>query len=369
MAIQFKAATKKESKLRMGIVGPSGTGKTYSALRVAKALGGRVVVMDSEHGSASKYADEFTFDVFEPDSFSPKVYIEFLREAAAAGYDVAIIDSLSHAWMGKDGALEMVDWAAKRNSGNSFAGWRDVTPLHNAMIEAILGARLHVIATMRSKTEYVVEEDSRGKKVPRKIGMQPVQRDGMEYEFDVVGDIDHDHNFIVTKTRCRTLKDAVIHEPGEEFGETLLKWLSDGEPLATSAQLNELRTLAAQKSGRAAELLEVRIAKGPTQTEAEGWLVALRADVAAGNEPVAGEDSTSSSSAAETEARAEANPTEGGGTTPTPTPGSTTTTSSPSTKSTTPTSATAEAEVQPMDDLSAEMDALFDTSDDPFAEA
>lgn len=277
MSIQFKKASKKESKLRLGIVGPSGSGKTFTALRVARSLGERVVVMDSEHGSASKYADMFDFDVFEPGSFNPKVYIDFLREAEAAGYDVAIVDSLSHAWMGKDGALEMVDAAAKRNHGNSFAGWRDVTPLHNQMIEAILASRIHVIATMRSKTEYVIEEDSRGKKVPRKIGMQPVQRDGMEYEFDVVGDIDHDHNFVITKTRCHALKDAVISEPGEDLGESLLKWLSGGEPMATDGQVAELRRRAAAISARAAASMELKIGRRPTQTEADEWLAQLPA--------------------------------------------------------------------------------------------
>lgn len=276
MSIQFKRATKKESKLRLGIVGPSGSGKTYTALRVATALGQRVVVMDSEHGSASKYADEFEFDAFEPDSFSPTVYIDFLRQAEADGYEVAVIDSLSHAWMGKDGALEMVDGAARRNAGNSFAGWRDVTPLHNQMIEAILAARIHVIATMRSKTEYVLEENEKGKKVPRKIGMQPVQRDGMEYEFDVVGDIDHDHNFVVTKTRCRALSGAVISHPGKDLADTLQKWLSSGEPMATAEQIAELRERAAAISERAETAMGERIARGPSQAEAEEWLEKLR---------------------------------------------------------------------------------------------
>lgn len=275
MGIQFKRATKKEAKLRLGIVGPSGSGKTFTALRVSRSLGTRVVVMDSEHGSASKYADLFEFDVFEPNSFAPQTYIDFLRAAEDGGYDVAIIDSLSHAWMGKGGALEMVDAAAKRNSGNSFAGWRDVTPKHNAMIEAILAARVHVIATMRSKTEYVIEEDSRGKKVPRKIGLQPVQRDGMEYEFDVVGDIDHDHNFVITKTRCHALKDTVVNEPGEDFGEALAKWLSVGEPTATPEQVAELRRLASAISPRAAESMEQKLARMPTLAEAAEWLVAL----------------------------------------------------------------------------------------------
>lgn len=291
MSIQFRRATKKQSRLRLGLVGPSGSGKTYSSLTIAKHLGGRVVVMDSEHGSASKYSDEFEFDVFEPDSFNPRVYIDFLREAAAAGYDIAIIDSLSHAWMGKDGALEMVDQAAKRNSGNSFAGWRDVTPLHNQMIEAILSAPLHVIATMRSKTEYVIEEDSRGKKVPRKIGLQPVQRDGMEYEFDVVGDIDHEHNFIITKTRCRALGGAVVHKPGEDLARTLKAWLGDGEALARPDQLAKLRELAGAIGERAAAQMEARIATGPSVSQADEWLAALETRSANGTVPTPNEAS------------------------------------------------------------------------------
>lgn len=242
MALEFKRASKKAAKLRLGIVGPSGSGKTYTALRVARAIGGRVAVLDSEHGSASKYADEFEFDSLEPDDFSPATYIEAIRAAERAGYDVLVIDSLSHAWMGTGGALEMVDKAAKRsNGGNSFAAWRDVTPVHNQMIEAIVGARVHVIATMRSKTEYVLETNDRGKQVPRKIGLQPVQRDGMEYEFDVVGDIDHAHNLVITKTRCRALKDAVIREPGEELGATLLEWLNAGEAVTDFAPASRVR--------------------------------------------------------------------------------------------------------------------------------
>lgn len=252
--MQFKKATKAQAKLRLGLVGPSGSGKTYTALQLATHLvpGGRVAVIDTERGSASKYADLFEFDVIEPDTFSPKVYVEAIQAAERAGYDVLVIDSLSHAWMGKDGALELVDAAAKRSrSANSFAAWRDVTPLHNEMIDAILGARLHVIATLRAKTEYVIEEDARGKKVPRKVGMQPVQRDGLEYEFDVVGDMDHDNNFIVGKTRCTALAGAAIHKPGADLAATLRAWLTDGEPApaapeeepANEDQLNEVAEL------------------------------------------------------------------------------------------------------------------------------
>lgn len=228
----FQKAVKRKAKLRIGLVGPSGSGKTFTALRIARGLGGRVAVIDTEHGSASLYADLFDFDVMELASFAPDTYVAAIQAAADAGYDVVVVDSLSHAWMGKDGALEQVDKHAARERGNSFGAWRHVTPMHNRLVETIVGAPIHVIATMRSKTEYVIEEDSRGKKVPRKIGMAPVQRDGMEYEFTVVGDMDYDHRLMITKSRCSALADAVIEKPGEDVAATLTGWLENAAPEA-----------------------------------------------------------------------------------------------------------------------------------------
>lgn len=225
----FKKATKTKARLRLAIVGPSGSGKTYSALAIGTRLGSKVAVIDSERGSASKYAGVFAFDVVELTTFGPDVYVSAIRAAAQAGYDVLVIDSLSHAWMGKDGALERVDKAAKREPrGNSFAAWRDVTPQHNALVDAILAAPMHVVVTMRAKTEYVLEEDSRGKKVPRKVGMAPVQRDGVEYEFDVVADMNLNNEFVVSKTRCPALAGQVFDKPGEDVAAILRAWLSDG---------------------------------------------------------------------------------------------------------------------------------------------
>lgn len=225
----FKKATKHESKLRLALIGPSGSGKTYSGLAIALSLGSKVALVDTERGSASKYADEFPgceFDVLELQSHHPQAYIDAIKLAERAGYDVLVLDSLSHAWNGKEGALELVDKAQKKSqSGNSFMAWRDVTPLHNALVDAILNARLHVIATMRAKTEYVMDEDSRGKKVPRKVGMAPIQRDGIEYEFDVVGDINLDHELIISKTRCPLLSGAVIAKPGDNLASVLKGWL------------------------------------------------------------------------------------------------------------------------------------------------
>lgn len=222
----FKKATKESSRLRLAIIGPSGSGKTYTALALATAIGEQVAVGDSERGSASKYAHKFDFDVSELEEFHPQKYIDLIKTAEKLGYDVLVIDGLSQAWAGVGGALELVDKAATRSkSGNKFAAWREVTPLHNKLVDTILQADLHIIATMRAKTEWVVEENDKGKKIPKKIGLAPVQRDGLEYEFDIVADMDLEHNFIISKTRCAELDNAVINRPGDELAEALIEWL------------------------------------------------------------------------------------------------------------------------------------------------
>lgn len=227
----FKKASKSQSRLRLALIGIAGSGKTVTALRIAKGLGDRIAVIDTERGSASKYAGEHCdFDVAQLESFAPQKFIEALRAADEQGYDVVIIDSLSHAWMGKGGALEMVDAAAKRSqSRNSFAAWRDVTPQHNALVDAILQSRCHVIVTMRAKTAYDVE-DVGGKKVPKKIGTSPQQKEGLEFEFDVVADLDADHNMLIGKTRCSALDGKVYHCAGEDVAIELKRWLTDGAP-------------------------------------------------------------------------------------------------------------------------------------------
>lgn len=230
--MSFVKAQKHQAKLRMALIGPAGSGKTYSALRIASALGKRIALIDTENASSAHYADEFDFDVCTLTSFSPATYTATIHEAEKAGYDVLIIDSLSHAWAGKDGALQMVDDAARRSqSGNNFAAWREVTPKHNEMIDAIIQCKCHVIVTLRAKMEYVQERDERtGKTVVRKVGLQPIQRDGLEFEMDVVGDIDINHNLIVSKTRCKALTDGVFEKPGEDVAAILLAWLTDGAP-------------------------------------------------------------------------------------------------------------------------------------------
>jgi hypothetical protein len=225
--LQFRKAVKYDAKLRFAVCGPSGSGKTYTLLQLATELGGPVALVDTERGSASKYADIFEFDVLELESYDPQRLIEIIDEAAAKGYRVVCIDSLSHFWNGKDGELDKVDRAARRmQTPNSFAAWKQVTPLHNALIDKIVSAPLHILASMRAKTEWILDRDERtGKTVPRKVGLAPVMRDGIEYEFDVCGDLDQENTLVITKSRCPKLAGGVFPKPGKELADVLKEWL------------------------------------------------------------------------------------------------------------------------------------------------
>lgn len=255
----FQKAVKTKSKLRLSIAGPSGSGKTYTALAIAKGIG-KTALIDTESGSASKYADTFDFDVLElTPPFHPDKFIRAIAEASAAGYDVVIVDSLSHAWSGSGGLLEIVDDTAKRmKSSNSFAAWKDATPIQNRLIEAVVRSGIHIIATMRSKTEYILENVN-GKNIPRKVGMAPVQRDGFEYEFDVVAELDYDHNFVVTKTRCAAIDNLVVNKAGDNVSTILLNWLNSGEAVASPAPAEPSQPAPAKPAGiptEAADFLE-----------------------------------------------------------------------------------------------------------------
>ena len=234
----FKKAVKTEAKLRLAIAGPAGSGKTYTALSIATHLGGPIAVIDTEHGSASKYADLFDFDVAEMHApYHPDKYLRAIKEAADAGYKVIILDSMSHAWNGEGGLLELADEAAKAmKTQNSFAAWKSITPIQNRLVEGVVSAPLHLIATMRSKTEYVQERDDRGKNTVRKVGMAPVQREGFEYEFDVFLDMDIEHNAIVSKTRCAALDGKVINKPAKQLADVLRTWLGTNPAPAPAAQ-------------------------------------------------------------------------------------------------------------------------------------
>lgn len=235
----IQRAVRRNKKARIALLGPSGAGKSYTALRWAFALAptGKVAAIDTEHESLSLYANEevdgkvWQFDTINLDSFSPENYIESIKKIERAGYEVLIIDSLSHAWSGKDGTLEYVDNISQRDtSGNKFTAWRKGSQIQNEMVEAILAAKMHIIVTMRVKMEYIQEKDDRGKTVVRKVGLQPVQRDGLEYEFDLVCDMQEGNNLSVAKTRCSLLNEKFYRKPGTEPMEILMKWLNSGAP-------------------------------------------------------------------------------------------------------------------------------------------
>lgn len=228
----FKRAERKKAKLRLAICGPSGSGKTYSALLIALGLGGKIAMIDTERGSGELYADLCEYDADQLNApFSPDRYISKIREAESAGYDVLIIDSLTHAWTGEGGVLEMQDRASK-GTRNSFTAWREVTPQHNALVDAILNCNMHVIVTMRTKTAYEMVEDTNasGKKVqkPVKIGLAPVQREGMDYEFTVVFDLAIDGHTASTSKDRTSLFDGKYFTPSKETGVELLEWMNSG---------------------------------------------------------------------------------------------------------------------------------------------
>ncbi len=239
----FQKAERKKAKLRLALCGPSGGGKTYSSIKIAHGLGGKIAMIDTEQGSGELYADLCDYDVARlTQPFTPQKYVQAIKAAEQAGYNTLIIDSLSHAWSGQGGILEEVD-KRKGCQKNQFTAWRDVTPMHNALVEAILQSTCHVIVTMRSKTVYDLQKDDQGKLKPMKIGLAPIQRDGMEYEFTVVLDVDPEKH-IARSSKDRTgLFDGQYFVPDVETGEKLLTWLNSGiEPPASPRQPPEQKT-------------------------------------------------------------------------------------------------------------------------------
>ena len=217
----------------MAIAGPSGSGKTYTALTVAAALvpGGRVAVIDTEHGSAAKYADLFDFDVAAAaPPYHPDGLVKLVTFAANSGYDVVVVDSVSHYWNGAGGILDIKeDIERKMRNPNSYTSWKDVTPIHQRMVDTLVAVNAHVIVTMRSKQDYILVEKN-GKQVPQKVGMAPVQRDGFEYEFDVMLDMDIENVGRVMKTRCPALTGAAFSKPGDDLAGILREWLTGAAP-------------------------------------------------------------------------------------------------------------------------------------------
>ena len=237
----FQPATKKQARARVAMSGPSGSGKTMWSLIWASTLAGddgKIAFIDTERGSASLYADRFKFDVLQLNPpFHPDRLINALNEAHKAGYTVVIVDSLTHFWSGAGGVLEIVDEASARFKGNSHAAWQVGTPIQQKMVDALLAFDGHLIATMRAKTEWVMEQGQNGKMTPRKIGLAPQQRSDIEFEFTLFLDIDHQHRATVGKTRYAKFQDRVFNpDDAGKAAEDFAGWLQTGETNTPSVQ-------------------------------------------------------------------------------------------------------------------------------------
>jgi hypothetical protein len=235
MPLQIIKAIKEQVLLRGSFFGPSGSGKTYTALRVAKGMGGSWCFIDSERKSARKYADEFDFHVIELETNQRTIdhYLEAMQLAAKGGFNL-IIDSLSHPWEELKDEVEKI--AKAKFKGNTWAAWSEGTPMQKKMVNALLDFPHHLICTMRSRTEWASEKDERGRTSPKRIGLSPEQRPGLEYEFDFLLELNTEHIGIVIKDRTRKFQDKIIEKPGEAFGKELLEWLNTGEKPASSGE-------------------------------------------------------------------------------------------------------------------------------------
>ncbi len=234
MTFVIRKAERKKAKLRIGITGASGSGKTRSALEIALGIGGRIGLIDTESGRGELYAGTqskhdadvaLDYDIIRLEKpYTPDRYVEAIHAFEKAGYDTIIVDSLSHAWIGEGGILEMVD----NSSGGKFqGGWKDATPKHNRLVEAIIQCKSHVICTFRSKTEYAVQLNDKGKHEPVKIGLAPVQRDGFEYEFTVFMSMDHKNIAHISKDNSELYHGQFL-VPTPEMGRAFVRWLEEG---------------------------------------------------------------------------------------------------------------------------------------------
>ena len=254
-ASRFEEATREQSKLKMALIGPPNGGKSFTALRLATlmlkaGLCSKIAVIETEAGKIKKYVGmdpdgvPFKFSLCVLDSYSPLEYIAAIEEAYNSGHDLIIIDSMSHAWQGKDGVLETVD--AVGGNSKFTSGWKVGSPMQSKFVEAVLQCPAHVIATMRTKVEYVLQKEQNRKgetvDVPKRIGMAPIQREGIEYEFEIVGSFDVSHVLTITKSICEPLDGAVFVKPGPDFASPIIEWLQTGE--VVSAPKIMLGTLA-----------------------------------------------------------------------------------------------------------------------------
>ena len=237
---QFIKAERANCKIKMAMQGPSGSGKTYSSLLIAYGLTkdwNKIAVLDTENGSANLYSHLGKYSVLNLKApYTPEEYIDAIETAVKQGFECLIIDSLSTEWNGAGGILDIHG----NIPGNSFTAWSKVTPRHNAFVQAILQSNIHIIGTMRSKTDYVLSEKN-GKQVPEKVGMKPVQREDSEYEFTVVFELNQKHQANVGKDRTGLFSKRPELYLTAEVGDEISQWckVSHDQPIEIKTSLED----------------------------------------------------------------------------------------------------------------------------------
>ena len=262
----FEKVTRNKAKLRMALTGVSGAGKTLGALYIAYGITGdwsKIALIDTEHERARFYANrsdlstgEFLYASFKP-PYSPDRYKAMVQEGAqAVGPDgVVIVDSFSHAWNNEGGVLDIKEQIASRAGKNSYTAWQEAGKEQNSLVNTILAVECHVIVTMRSKMDYALVENDRGRMEPRKMGLAPIQRDDTEYEFDVVLDIARNH--IATASKDTTFLDKFGEVITPQLGRSLADWLNNGvEPPKPPTCADCGKLIAATKKRSAAGFAE-----------------------------------------------------------------------------------------------------------------
>lgn len=256
----FRKAERKQVKVKLGVTGPSGSGKTFSALRLARGIIGpdaELALIDTENGSASLYSDRFNFDVLDLEApFSPDKYVQAIDAAVEAGYKAVVIDSFSHAW---EAVLDKKT-AMDARGGNSFTNWGIAGKDLKTVLTGILQSDIHIIATMRSKTEYSQEKDDKGRTTIRKLGLAPIMRDGIEYEFSCVFDVAMDHNAATSKDRTGLFTDQIF-QITEKTGQQIRDWLGNAAPVQAPKPTAAHTELAAMQSPEAQTLLQQVLAR------------------------------------------------------------------------------------------------------------
>lgn len=226
--MKLQLANRKKTKIKMGVMGPSGSGKTIGSLLIGYGITNdwsKIAVIDTENNSAHLYAHLGSYNVIDlKPPFTPERYIEAIDICENAGVEVVIIDSISHEWEGSGGILDI----HSNMVGNSFTNWSKLTPRHNSFVEKILQSPMHVIATIRSKQDYVLSEKN-GKQVPEKVGLKGVTREGMDYEFTLVFEVDIKHNALASKDRTGVFEGKPEFRINQYTGKKILEWCNQGE--------------------------------------------------------------------------------------------------------------------------------------------